>query len=152
MQQIALSFVPDEYLLMSIINRAKPDCPSIFFHPAYLLSVLYLQALPISKRLMAFHCATAWKRCEADVNPCQIQSYCGACIVCGWLKKAEKEACHAVLYAGVSVAGCKLCPLAGMWCGRELDRERPFSEVTCCNNSHMLTAGRKTMLPFTATV
>lgn len=42
-------------------------------------------------------------------------------------RKAEKEACHAVLHAGVSVAGCELCPLAGVRCGGELARERPFS-------------------------
>lgn len=29
-----MSFVPDKYLLMGIINRDKLDFPSIFFHPA----------------------------------------------------------------------------------------------------------------------
>lgn len=68
-------------------------------------------------------------RCEADVNPRQIKSYCG-----GWvcaLKmasiKAEKEACHAIPHVGASAAGCELCPPAGVWCGRQLTTERPVS-------------------------
>lgn len=53
-------FVSDKYLLVSIIDRTKLDCPSISLstccHP---LLVLVLRALPISKRLMTFHCVTA---------------------------------------------------------------------------------------------
>lgn len=91
------------------ISNAKLDCASTFFHPA---AIPFTNTFPSDysyfKEINDLSLCDSLDRCEADVNPCQIKSYCGACIVCSQLEKAEKEACHAVLHAGVSVAGCKL--------------------------------------------
>lgn len=116
-----MSSVADKYLLMGIANGAKLHFPSASFCCCFCSSspsssssssvVPVLLAPPISKRLMTFQSVTGPDRCEADVNPCQIEIL----LCAGYCKgggRGEKRSLVTLFFTAlcVSAAGCELCP------------------------------------------
>lgn len=115
-----MSSAADKYLLMGIANRAKLHFPSTsscccFLDPPPPPAVVpVLLAPPISKRLMTFQSVTGPDRCEADVNPCQIESYCGPGIVEGGGAPGKRR----LVTLFFTAAGCELCPPVSVWRAR----------------------------------
>lgn len=76
-------------MLVSIIDRARLDCPSVL--PFIPLPPSGPSGSSYFKKTDDLSLCDSPDRCEADVNPRQIRSYCGECIVCGWSERLRKR-------------------------------------------------------------
>lgn len=144
-------FVADKYVLVSISDRAKLDCPSIS---------LSSRGLPPStgaspsgssyfKKTNDLSLCDSPDRCEANVNPHQIKSFCGACIVCGQFEKGWKGGLSCCFPCGCVCSRLWIVPPG--WCaewGRDGQREAFLSQRLpgAITHTYCLLAGEQCSL------
>lgn len=146
-------FVSDNYFLKSIIDRAiLKASQSVLFHPASTPSKTgpapsgFSYCIP--KKANDLSLCDSLDRCEADVNPCQIKSYCGVCFPHVRQKGWERALSRCSPWGCV----CSRLQNCAHWlvCGAEEswpERGLSLSEVTRCYNSHTVHVGRRAASP-----